>query len=634
MPGPAASCRRPAIHGWGHIASLIATRLGRDAKAAVAAAAGLTRRLPAADLLARSRRRLADQTAAVWIVLVTAGFAVALSGMFHWMSSNSRQTVVADTYSSSSNLALSVEQFVGRTMETVDLTLRIVTESVVGDSPRSGNDLQMLLADRIRHSPQMTGLMVIGPDGVVRASAGDVPKPGASLAKSKYFVAARGSPDIQVLAIDPATSHSADKRLIFVARRFVRPTGAFGGVVAAMLSADYVQRFLSTLHVGDQSVIALQTIDGVMLVRQPYQETSVGKSFAATPLFREWLPWASSGVFRAYDEDDKLWRIIGYQRVDRLPLVVHVDLSESEALTNWRRTTSWQAMVGVALLMLAATTAYVLHRQLQGRMRAHAQLSDTVRALEHARLAAEEGSRVKSQFMANMSHELRTPLNAVIGYSEMLIEDAEGDRRREQHLADLRRINIAGQHLLGLITDVLDISEIEVGRFELREAPVDLAALLGECSQTIMARAQAAGLALVTELAASMPMVLGDERRLRQIVLNLLSNAVKFTPSGGRIVLAAQAAEEGGIAVSVADSGIGMKAEEIPLALETFRQVDGGLTRRHEGTGLGLPLARTLAELHDGRLVIASAPGEGTVVTVTLPRERVIRRPLTAVDAA
>jgi len=400
-----------------------------------------------------------------------------------------------------------------------------------------------------------------------------------------------------------------------------------------MLSADYVQRFLSTLHVGEQSVIALQTIDGVMLVRQPYQETSVGKSVASTPLFREWLPWASSGVFRAYDEDDKLWRIIGYQRVDRLPLVVDVALSESEALTGWRRATLWQGIVGVALLMLAAVTAYVLHRQLQGRMRAHAQLSDTVRALEHARLAAEEGSRVKSQFMANMSHELRTPLNAVIGYSEMLIEDAEGDRRREQHLADLRRINIAGQHLLGLITDVLDISEIEVGRFELREAPVDLVALLAECSHAATARAQAAGLALVTEPVTNLPMVRGDERRLRQIVLNLLTNAVKFTPAGGRIVLAAQATAEG-IAISVADTGIGMKLEEIPLALETFRQVDGGLTRRQQGTGLGLPLARTLAELHGGTLAIASAPGKGTVVTVTLPRERVIRRPLAAVDAA
>jgi two-component system, cell cycle sensor histidine kinase PleC len=613
---------------------LIATRVGRDAQAIAAAAARLARRLPAAALLARSRSRLAGLTSAVWIVLVTGGFALALGGMFHWMSSNSRQTVIADTYSSSSNLALSVEQFVARTMETVDLTLRIVTENVVGDSARSGHDLRMLLADRIRHSPQMTGLMVIGPDGIVRSSAGDVPKPGTSLANSKHFIAARGSADIQVLAIDPATSHGANKHLIFVARRFVRPSGAFGGVVAAMLSADYVQRFLSTLHVGDESVIALQTIGGVMLVRQPYQEASVGKSVASTPLFREWLPWASSGVFRAYDEDDKLWRIIGYQRVDRLPLVVHVALSESEALTNWRRTTLWQGMVGVVILMLAAAAAYVLHRQLQGRMRAHAQLSDTVRALERARLAAEEGSRVKSQFMANMSHELRTPLNAVIGYSEMLIEDAEGDRRREQHLADLRRINVAGQHLLGLITDVLDISEIEVGRFELCEAPVDLAALMGECSHAIMARAQAAALNLVTEPATSLPMVMADERRLRQIVLNLLTNAVKFTPPGGRIVLAAQAAAEGGVAVSVADTGIGMKPEEIPLALETFRQVDGGLTRRHEGTGLGLPLARTLAELHGGTLVIASAPGKGTVVTVTLPRERVIRRPLTAVDAA
>jgi two-component system, cell cycle sensor histidine kinase PleC len=257
-----------------------------------------------------------------------------------------------------------------------------------------------------------------------------------------------------------------------------------------------------------------------------------------------------------------------------------------------------------------------------------------VRALEHARLAAEEGSRVKSQFMANMSHELRTPLNAVIGYSEILIEDAEGDLRREQHLADLRRINVAGQHLLGLITDVLDISEIEVGRFELHEAPVDLAAVLGDCSRAIAARAQATALDLVSEPVNALPMVMADERRLRQIVLNLLTNAVKFTPPGGRIVLAAQMTAEGGIAVSVSDTGIGMKPEEIPLALETFRQVDGGLTRRQQGTGLGLPLARTLAELHGGTLVIASAAGHGTAVTVTLPRERVIRPPLAAVDAA
>jgi signal transduction histidine kinase len=624
-----------AIPNFGRMTFLIAARAKREAPAILAAATRAAQRM-AAHVLARARALASSQTQAVRIVAITGGFAMALSGMFQWMSWNSRQTVIADTFSSSSNLALSVEQFVARTMETVDLTLRIVAEETGSETGKTGRDIQMLLAERLRQSPQITGLMVIGPDGAVRFSTGQVPRPGASLSSAAYFIMARGSSDIQLLATDPATARTRDagKHVIVAARRFVRPSGAFGGVVAATVSADYVQRFLSTLHVGNDGVIALQTTDGTMLVRQPYQEASVGMSFASTPLFREWLPWASSGVFRAYDDGDRLWRITGYQRVDRLPLVAQVALSEAEALINWRRTTLWQASVGIVILMLAAMTAYALHRQLQARMRAHAQLSDTVRALERARLAAEEASRIKSHFMANMSHELRTPLNAVIGYSEMLIEDAESGRARKQDVADLRRINSAGQHLLGLITDVLDISEIEVGRFELREEPVDLAKLVGDCHRAALERAKAAGLDLTVEPAAGLPTLLADERRLKQIVLNLLTNAVKFTPAGGRIVLSAAMTEEGGVALFVADTGIGMTPEEIPVALEAFRQVDGGLTRRREGTGLGLPLARALAELHGGTLAIASAPGEGTAVTVTLPRGRVMRRPIASVDAA
>ena len=622
-----------AIPSWGQTVFQVSVRVRRDAPGILAAAKQAVQRM-AMRLLAQARALLSSQTQAVRIVAVTGGFAMALSGMFQWMSWNSRQTVIADTFSSSSNLAVSVEQFVARTMETVDLTLRIVTEEIGGEGSRTGRDIQMLLAERVRQSPQLTGLMVIGPDGVVRFSAGQAPKRGASLSGAKYFLTARGSSDIQLLATDPATARETGQHVIFAARRFVRPSGAFGGVVAATVSADYVQRFLSTLHVGDHGVIALQTTDGTMLVRQPYLEASVGTSFASTPLFREWLPWASSGVFRAYDDGDGLWRIIGYQRVDRLPLVVHVALSEAEALTNWWRTTLWQAGVGIVILILAAMTAYALHRQLQGRMRAHAQLSDTVRALERARLAAEESSRVKSQFMANMSHELRTPLNAVIGYSEMLIDDAEGDRDKQQNLADLRRINSAGQHLLGLITEVLDISEIEVGRLELREEPVDVAKLVGDCHRAVLERAKAAGLDLTAAPATGLPTLLADERRLKQIVLNLLTNAVKFTPAGGRILLSASATAEGGVALFVADTGIGMTPEEIPVALEAFRQVDGGLTRRREGAGLGLPLARTLVELHGGTLTIASAPGEGTTVTVTLPWERVIRQQIASIDAA
>ena len=236
--------------------------------------------------------------------------------------------------------------------------------------------------------------------------------------------------------------------------------------------------------------------------------------------------------------------------------------------------------------------------------------------------------------MANMSHELRTPLNAVIGYSEMLIEDAESGRSRKDHATDLHHIKNAGLHLLGLITDVLDISEIEVGQFKLEEDRVDLAKLVGDCHRIALERAKAAGLDLVVEPAPGLPVLFADEHRLRQIVLNLLTNAVKFTPRGGRIALAASSTADGGIALVVRDTGIGMKPEEIPAALETFRQLDAGLNRRYEGTGLGLPLARTLVELHGGTLTIASALGQGTTVTVTLPRERVIGQPIGAVDAA
>jgi len=172
------------------------------------------------------------------------------------------------------------------------------------------------------------------------------------------------------------------------------------------------------------------------------------------------------------------------------------------------------------------------------------------------------------------------------------------------------------------------------GRLRLNVGAVDLVRVIGMAADAVRPSAEKKGVALEITARDFEEPVTGDADRLQQIVWNLLTNAVKFTPAGGRVVLSSSMTAEGGITLSVADTGIGMKPEDIPVALETFRQVDGGLTRRQQGTGLGLPLARTLAELHGGTLTIASTPGEGTAVTVTLPRERVIRRPLAAVDAA
>ncbi len=238
--------------------------------------------------------------------------------------------------------------------------------------------------------------------------------------------------------------------------------------------------------------------------------------------------------------------------------------------------------------------------------------------LVEAKEQAEAASRTKSEFLANMSHELRTPLNAILGFAEILEHGVFGpvnDKQREY----LRDIHDSGSHLLQIISDILDISKIEAGRIELRDERVDATALVEACLTLIRPRAVAAQVRVETELPPGLPLLRGDEVRIKQVLLNLLSNAVKFTPAGGAVTVTATPHESGGVALAVADTGIGMSAEEIEEALKPFRQIDGSLSRRHEGTGLGLPLAKSLVELHGGRLRIDSRKGHGTTILAVFP---------------
>jgi len=253
-------------------------------------------------------------------------------------------------------------------------------------------------------------------------------------------------------------------------------------------------------------------------------------------------------------------------------------------------------------------------------------LNETLRRDVAARIEAEtrleEASRAKSQFLAQMSHELRTPLNAIIGFSEMIRDAAIGplDARYRDYGGD---INGAGRHLQNIINDILDISKLEDGRLELRDEIVSIGDTVEACRRIVAAMAEAAGVTLQIAIPGALPLVRSDQLRFRQILLNLMSNGVKFTPAGGRVGVWA-AVEDEGVVIAVEDTGIGMRPEDIPVALEPFRQIDGALSRRFDGTGLGLPLAKALVELHDGRLDIESAPGKGTTVRVLLPLERVV----------
>jgi signal transduction histidine kinase len=186
-------------------------------------------------------------------------------------------------------------------------------------------------------------------------------------------------------------------------------------------------------------------------------------------------------------------------------------------------------------------------------------------------------------------------------------------------------VHDSGRHLLNVINDILDLARVDAGKFELHEdAAVDLRRIVEGCLALVKARAAEGEVALRVDIADDLPLVMADATRLRQILLNLLSNAIKFTAAGGTVAVAVRRAAEGGILFEVRDTGLGMSEDEIAIAFEPFGQVDAGHDRRHEGTGLGLPLARRLTELHGGTLSLESARGAGTTVTATLPASRIV----------
>ena len=239
------------------------------------------------------------------------------------------------------------------------------------------------------------------------------------------------------------------------------------------------------------------------------------------------------------------------------------------------------------------------------------------REIEDKSRQLEAASRHKSEFLANMSHELRTPLNAVIGFSEVLLQRMFGElnEKQDEYLKD---IYASGQHLLSLVNDILDLSKVEAGRMELSPAPFHLPSALDNAVILVKERAARHGITLQVHVDPELGEIVADERKVKQVLLNLLSNAVKFTPEGGRISL--KASSTGGVVeIAVTDTGVGIAPEDQAAIFEEFRQVGSDETRKQEGTGLGLTLAKKFVELHGGRIWVESDPGRGSTFTFTLP---------------
>ncbi len=272
-----------------------------------------------------------------------------------------------------------------------------------------------------------------------------------------------------------------------------------------------------------------------------------------------------------------------------------------------------------------------LHAAAANNISLQAEKDSLIAELEQAKLNSDEARRraesanlAKSRFLATMSHELRTPLNAILGFSEVMKGELFGPHGVPAYKEYANDIHVSGQHLLMLINEILDLSRVEAGRYELKEEAVSLPAVVEDCCRLLSMRAKSRNLAITETLDRDLPRIWADERAVRQVTLNLLTNAIKFTPQGGSVAVKVGWTGSGGQYVSIKDTGPGIPAEEIPVVLSSFGRGSLAHKNAEEGTGLGLPIVKGLIELHGGQFRLTSKVRQGTEAVVIFPPERVM----------
>ena len=443
---------------------------------------------------------------------------------------------------------------------------------------------------------------------------------------------------------EPVISRVMGQKMIHLSKRVDAADGRFLGILVFAVAPDELTVLYRTVDLGERGMIALVGGDGRLRAR-------FGREAAnRTPLSLSGL-WpvrlegnAAAGIVRSA-EVDGVARLYSLRQVPEYPLTVAIGLSLDDELAESRTHANLVIGIGVAASVLLFALNLLLVVEIRRRSQRETELATEHAALERARTdllseqrklaavnqelvfsseRAEAANQAKSQFLAQMSHELRTPLHAVIGFSELILHQASSPAVSDQITGYANDIMKSGRHLLELINSILDLSKVESGTASLVEQDVPMWEIIEDSLVTIRGQAVEGGVLLDQRLPADLPRVHADATKLRQILINLLSNAVKFTPRGGSVTVSARYEADGAFCVIVADTGIGMNDRELIIAMEPFGQVENSLARSFEGTGLGLPLARRLTELHGGHLTLRSVKGVGTTVEVSLPAFRVL----------
>jgi signal transduction histidine kinase len=303
--------------------------------------------------------------------------------------------------------------------------------------------------------------------------------------------------------------------------------------------------------------------------------------------------------------------------MDLVPILMATGLDEDQSVSK-----AYDA--GATDFISKPLNWLLLTQRVRYMLRAAKAFSDLRRSQErllHAKEAAEAANQAKAEFLSTMGHELRTPLNAIIGFSSIL-RDGQFGPINEQYAEYARYIADSGAHLLANVNDILDFARSESRRIVLAEESVDIGQVVNSCLEAVEEMARTAQIQMSVSVQKDLPLFVGEVSRLKQILVNLLSNAIKFSPGRGKVEVIARQNSDGGLDIAVADTGIGISADDMDVALAPFGQVDSSLNRNYEGIGIGLPLTKRLVELHQGSLIIDSEPNKGTTITVRFPADR------------
>ena len=532
-------------------------------------------------------------------------------------------------------LSLTLAEQADRAFQSVELVVTSVANGVAGKGVTDGTsfaqnmagfDTHRILKEKISGIPQLNAITVISSEGKLVNFSRSWPIPEVDVSDRDYFRALKDDASLKTFVSAPVQNRGTGTWTIYLAHRVNGAQGEFIGLILGAMEMKYFEEFYRVITLGEASTIAIQRADGVMLVRYP-PTNAIGKVFSSA---QRLVGDRASGTMREASPIDGLMRIKAAHRLANYPVLALVTNTEESALANWRDIARLMSLAALGCAVSIAIAGMALARQWkQQAMLAQAQAelqrqTDQAAALEAMRAAkeaAETADRAKSEFLATMSHELRTPLNAVLGFSEVMVSEAFGPLGNDRYRGYAQDIHSSGAHLLSIINDVLDLSKAAAGRLDLDESWVDARDVVNSACRLVQPRIGEAGLSLTVSLPPGDLAVFADQRLLKQILLNLLSNACKFTPPDGRITCSVSI-DATGMIFAVTDTGVGIPAEHLNRVLQPFVQADSSLSRRHEGTGLGLTLVKVMAERHGGSLRLHSQVDHGTTASVLLPASR------------